>query len=94
MDPDGTFIVDVEEDKVNTNLIELIEKGVYQGAFILLESGNDSYDFQIRGRRFKISFLFSILYNLPLRNYTGTRLSKILRKGTGEAELNQTSLFN
>lgn len=94
MDPDGTFVVDIEEDKVNSGIIDLIEKGVYQGAFILVGSGNDSYDFQIRGQRFKISYLFFILYNLPLRNYSETKLSNFLKEGIGDMELNQTSLFN
>jgi energy-coupling factor transporter ATP-binding protein EcfA2 len=94
MDPDGTFKVDIEEDKINTSLVDLIEKGVYQGAFILVGSGNDSYDFQIRGQRFKISYLFFILYNLPLRNYSEAKLSNCLKEYTGDIELNQTSLFN
>lgn len=94
MDPEGTFVVDLEEDKVNSSIIDLIEKGVYQGAFILVSSENDSYDFQIRAQRFKISYLFFILYNLPLRNYSETKLSNILKEGIGDLELNQTSLFN
>jgi hypothetical protein len=93
MDPKSTFIVDVSENLIQSNLIELIEKGVYQGAFILLDSNDDSFDFQIRGRRFRLSYLFNIIYNLPIRNYGEIKLSTCLNKPE-ENLSEQISLFN
>lgn len=90
MDPKGTFMVDEDEIKIHDNIIELIDKGVSQGAFILLDSNDDSFDFIIRSKRFKLSYLFYILYNLPLRNYTETKLSTCLK----ESDSKQISLFN
>ncbi|MFH7017363.1 hypothetical protein [Flavobacterium sp. FlaQc-47] len=90
MDPKGTFSVDKENSKIPDNIIELIEKGISQGAFILLDSNDDFFDFEIRGHRFKLSYLFFAIYNLPLRNYTKVNLSECL-KGTDLSF--QTTLF-
>lgn len=90
MDPKGTFIVDKENSKIPDNIIELIEKGISQGAFILLDSDDDFFDFEIREHRFKLSYLFFALYNLPLRNYNKVNLSECL-KGTDLSF--QTTLF-
>lgn len=93
MDPKGTFEVDESDVDVQNNVIELIDSGVSQGAFILLDADDESYDFEIRGRRFKLSYLFSILFDLPLRAYPKARLSECLADlGNGDAK--QISLFN
>lgn len=92
MDPKGTFFVDDDNSKIPDNIVELIEKGISQGAFILLDSNEDSFDFQIRNRRFKLSYLFFALYDLPLRNYTKVNLSICLR-GADLSDVNQISLF-
>lgn len=91
MDPKGTFVVDQSKIDVSDNVTFLLEKAVSQGALILLESNDDSFDFEIRGQRFKLSFLFSLLYNLPLRNYPPAKLSECLR---GIESDNQKSLFD
>ncbi|WP_417237495.1 hypothetical protein [Bizionia paragorgiae] len=91
MDPRGTFIVDEDEGKVHGSLIELINKGVSQGAFILLDSNDNSFDFEVRGKRFKLSYLFYILYNLPLRSYNPIKLSDCLEENDSTK---QVSLFN
>ncbi|WP_028890653.1 hypothetical protein [Tenacibaculum sp. 47A_GOM-205m] len=91
MDPRGTFIVDEDERKVHESLIELINKGVSQGAFILLDSNDNSFDFEVRGKRFKLSYLFYILYNLPLRSYNPVKLSDCLEENDSTK---QVSLFN
>jgi hypothetical protein len=91
MDPKSTFVVDTSNEKINSNVIELLEKGVAQGAFILLNSNDDSFDFEIRGKRFKLSYLFCILYKLPLRVYNKISLSDCLNSLDNT---NQTTLFN
>lgn len=91
MDPRSTFVVDNSDEKIHDNIIELIEKGVAQGAFILLDSNDDSFDFQIRDKRFKLSYIFCILYNLPLRVYNKVKLSECL---SASDDTGQISLFN
>lgn len=91
MDPKSTFLVDNSDDKIHDNIIELIEKGVAQGAFILLDSNDDSFDFEIRNKRFKLSYIFCILYNIPLRVYNKIKLSECL---TSLDDAGQISLFN
>lgn len=92
MDPKGTFVVDDNDIIIPNNIIDLLEKGISQGAFILLDSNDDFFDFEVRKQRFKLSYLFFILYNLPLRKYNKVNLSECL-KGTDLSNSNQTSLF-
>jgi hypothetical protein len=92
MDPKGTFVVDENDIIIPNNIIDLLEKGISQGAFILLDSNDDFFDFEVRKQRFKLSYLFFILYNLPLRKYNKVNLSECL-KGTDLSNSNQTSLF-
>lgn len=90
MDPKGTFFVDKEKSKIPDNIIELLEKGISQGAFILIDSDDDFFDFEIRAHRFKLSYLFFALYDLPIRNFNKVNLSECLKK----TDLTfQTSLF-
>jgi hypothetical protein len=91
MDPRGTFEVDINPSEVSDDIIFLLEKAVSQGAIILVDSNDDSFDFKIRGKKFKLAFLFSLLYSIPLRNYPDTKLSKCLR---GVELINQKTLFD
>lgn len=93
MDPDGTFKVDMESEILNDNIVKLLYKGVSQGAFILLDYNDDSFDFELRGKRFKLSFLFFVLYNLPLRNYSPMDLSEALKEIKDIDYYNQGTLF-
>ncbi|MDO6820212.1 hypothetical protein [Zobellia sp. 1_MG-2023] len=93
LDPKGSFIVDKDENRIEKNIVELIEKGVYQGAFILVGADENIYDFKIRGQRFKLSYLFFILYNIPLRSFSEISLSNCLN-GYENTGINQTTLFN
>lgn len=90
MDPKGTFIVNDNEADIPSEIIVLIEKAVAQGALILLDSKDDSFDFKIREQRFKLSYLFAVLYDLPLRVYSEISLSECLN---GVKESKQTKLF-
>lgn len=78
MDPKSTFVVDKDIEKIPINIIELIEKGVSQGAFILLDTNDDKFDFEVRGQRFKLSYLFHAIYTLPIRKYEKVSLSTCL----------------
>lgn len=93
MDPNGTFKVDRESEILNDDIVKMLYKGVSQGAFILLDYNDDSFDFEIRGKRFKLTFLFFIIYNLPLRNYPAMDLSEALKEIKDIDYHNQGTLF-
>ncbi|MCX2575707.1 ORC-CDC6 family AAA ATPase [Pedobacter sandarakinus] len=92
LDPKGTFTVDESEHEISDEIITLLEKGISQGALILVDSDNQSFDFEIRGKRLKLSYLFAPLYDLPLRKYTAIKLSECLR-GLEIESAGQISLF-
>lgn len=93
MDPDGTFEVDKESEVLPDDIVRILYKGVSQGAFILLDYNDDTFDLEIRGKRFKLSYLFFILYNLPLRNYSAMDLSEALKDIKDVDNYNQGILF-
>lgn len=90
MDPKGTFVVD-DNEIIPPSILELIEKGASQGAFILLDTNDTNFDFEIKGQRFKLAYLYSLLYKLPLRKYPNIKLSDCI-KGI-EEDQTQISLF-
>ncbi|RAJ19884.1 ORC-CDC6 family AAA ATPase [Pedobacter cryoconitis] len=92
LDPKGTFIVDENKNDLSEEVVRLLEKGISQGAFILVDSNDDSFDFKIRGQRLKLSYLFFPLYDLPIRKYTSIKLSECL-KGLDFESQNQILLF-
>lgn len=93
LDPRGTFTIDESAVDVPENILKLLEKGISQGAIILLECDDDSFDFEIRNHRFKLSYLFFLIYKLPLRNFPSIKLSECL-KNIQNAPASQISLFS
>lgn len=93
MDPRGTIIVDEKAISNYSNISRIIEKATSQGALILIDSDDNSFDFEVKGKRFKISYLFAILYNLPLRKYNTVNLSECLEGVIGKNS-GQFTLFN
>lgn len=91
MDPKGTFEVNISSDEVSDDIVFLLEKAISQGAIILVDSNDDNFDFRIRGKKFKLAYLFSLLYNLPLRNYPSIKLLECLK---GIRLINQKTLFD
>jgi len=93
MDPYSTFSVDENNLLVTDDIIKLLEKAVSQGAIILTESNDDIINFEIRGQRFKLSYLFFVLYKLPLRNYNPVKLSECMGISI-KTKNNLPNLFN
>lgn len=91
MDPKGTFEVDSKQIDLSDDIVFLLEKAISQGAIILVDSNDDNFDFKIRGKKFKLAYLFSLLFYLPLRNYPSAKLSECLR---GIQQRNQKTLFD
>ncbi|MBI3510939.1 MAG: hypothetical protein HY064_09745 [Bacteroidetes bacterium] len=74
-DPHSTFTID---KGLNPSIIKILEKGAYQGAIILIDPAENSFDFEMRGKRFRLSYLLSPLFKIPLRKYAAIPLSKCL----------------
>ncbi|ETZ22816.1 hypothetical protein N824_21230 [Pedobacter sp. V48] len=87
MDPRGTFIVDVGNSVSADHVMEILEKGVSQGAFIPVDPTDDEFDFKIEGKRLKLSYLLCVLFKLPLRKYPEASLKDILQGKSKSTEL-------
>lgn len=75
-DPPSCFVIDGKSIK-DHHLLQQIKMGVYLGAFIALprHSGElDSYDENLSGERFRLTYLLSPLFNLPIRQYKAISL--------------------
>lgn len=87
-EPASTFNVDVK----NSDYIKIIEKGIFQGAFILIDDDNDDFDFQVDGRRLKLSYMYYPTYKLPIRKSKDVSLHKILNEINFDKQI--PNLFN
>ncbi|AWK06988.1 hypothetical protein HYN56_23250 [Flavobacterium crocinum] len=75
-EPNSTFKFDVD----SKDFITLLEKGIFQGAFILVDCNNESFDFEIYDKKFKLSYLYYPEYKLPIRKSSSIGLSTILKE--------------
>jgi hypothetical protein len=85
-EPSSTFKVDID----NLDYLTILEKGLFQGAFILVENESDSFDFDVFGKRLKLSYLYYPKFRLPIRKSREVSLRKILTKDRN----NLINLFN
>jgi hypothetical protein len=98
VDPVGSFIVDTQATDA---LVELIEAGVRQGAIVRVDADWHVVRAQARGSRFRLTFMLSPTYRLPLRLYDAVALSACLegrlpsRPGSSKraVEITQGDLF-
>lgn len=74
LDPIGTFVVDYKDIAIS----KLLEYALFQGAIVLLDPSNDTYDSNIYGKRFRLTYLLAPYYKIPLRTYNSAPLSKWL----------------
>ena len=86
-EPVSTFTFDISDSRDYENIIE---KGLLQGAFILIGNEREIYDFEINNKRFKLSYLYYPKYRLPLRMNKSIKLSSIFSL----VHNNQHKLFN
>lgn len=93
MDPFSIFKVDsklVDSSEIK-NLIEI---GVGQGVFILQDPNIDSFDIEVEGKKFKLSYMLHILYNLPIRRYKVVSLSTLMAPSNRTVEREKESGSN
>ncbi|MGA7745345.1 MAG: hypothetical protein WBP56_04455 [Polyangia bacterium] len=76
LDPIGSFKVDSSADD---QLLEVLRVGVYHGALVHVDPLPDSLETNIRGKRFRLSFMLSPVYRLPLTVYDPISLDSILK---------------
>lgn len=75
-EPNSTFKFDLD----SKDFITLLEKGIFQGAFILVDCNSESFDFEIYDKKFKLSYLYYPEYKLPIRKSSSIGLSTILKE--------------
>lgn len=92
MDPKGSFIVEKSETLIPEKLIAILEKAAYQGAIILLNSNDSAFDFEVRGKKFRLSYMLAPLFKLPLRTYGELNLSSCFQE-TEIKNIQQGNLF-
>ena len=91
MDPKGSFKVDESMFLIPDQFIELLEKAVYQGALILLDSNQSVFDFEVRGKKFRLAYMLAPMFKLPLRTYGPVNLSAFFNEKTND--ISQKNLF-
>lgn len=92
MDPKGSFIVEKSEILIPEKLIDILEKATYQGAIILLNSNDSAFDFEVRGKKFRLSYMLAPLFKLPLRTYNEINLSTCFQENETK-NIQQINLF-
>lgn len=86
-DPYASFIVDADASAELENLIRI---ALEKGAVVFVGESPDDVPTSIRGSRFRLSFVLSPVYHLPVRNYRPVLLSSLL---TRAAPVDQLDLF-
>lgn len=86
LDPVGSFIVD---RSLRVDEVSEIERGLLLGALLYVGGSELDVPESILDSRVRLSFMFSPLFRLPLRNYRHISLSSILRT----TDDRQSSLF-
>jgi hypothetical protein len=75
-EPPATFTID---NAVPTEIVDVLEPAVNAGAIVFVpEHKGDAFVFNLRNKRFRISYLLGPVYRLPLRLGKPTSLSRIL----------------
>ncbi|MNF87318.1 hypothetical protein D3C84_697830 [compost metagenome] len=73
-------------------MIDILEKATYQGAIILLNSNDSAFDFEVRGKKFRLSYMLAPLFKLPLRTYNEINLSTCFQENETK-NIQQINLF-
>jgi energy-coupling factor transporter ATP-binding protein EcfA2 len=76
LDPVGSFRID---SNIIDEVIELLRLGVYHGALVYVDPIPDTIETNLRGKRFRLSYMLAPLLKLPLNLHDSVSLSAILR---------------
>lgn len=87
IDPTGSFLV---EEDVDAHRRKLIIKGLTIGALVYIGRSEEDIPTRVEGARFRLTFMLSPIYRLPVRNNRVVTLSTILEG----ANQDQLTLFD
>jgi energy-coupling factor transporter ATP-binding protein EcfA2 len=91
-DPAGTFVVDVN---VNSDIENSLRIALNHGAIVLVDRDQDFWNFKnLHGMRFRISYLLSPKFNLPLRMEKERSLSSIMHGKLNKNSHSEVKLTN
>jgi len=76
-DPVGTFIVD--SDWTPQSVTTMLNTAAYHGAIIHVNPDDDVGDYELTGKRFRLAYILSMLWRLPLRLNNEVKLSNCLK---------------
>ena len=76
-DPPGSFTV---EPGISREYRKLIERGVEEGALVFVGRASHEIPRAVVGSRFRLTFLISPSYKLPMRNLKKRSLGEVLSK--------------
>jgi hypothetical protein len=77
LDPAGSFCVD---QSVSEEVLDCLARAARHGAIISVDPADQSPAPDLRGRNFRLSFMLSPTWNLPLRRHRPVHLSTCLRQ--------------
>lgn len=75
LDPVGSFKIDAA---VPIGLVKILRTAAYYGGVIFVDPQDHAFDSKLLGKRFRLSFMLSPQWKLPLRLYSAVALSKCL----------------
>jgi len=88
LEPKESFEID---EGVDDRFLKILELGLYQGAIVLLDPLENAFDFNIRGRKFRLAYFLHPLFRLPMRKGRVKKLSDCL---TGKEAIVTQSKFD
>ena len=74
-DPVTSFSVN---DDLSSNIVRLLMVADEHAAIVRIDEPDSAYDLDMQGKRYRLSYLFAPLFQLPLRNYGSIALKGIL----------------
>lgn len=84
LDPVGSFRVD---SNVDDHIEVVIEDALEKGALIYVGSSPQDVVSRIPGSKFRITYILSPVYKMPMRNYSDVSLDTCLSKKDGEGQM-------
>lgn len=75
LDPTGSFVID---SLIDDQQITILKIALDQGAIILIDPFSETIESSLRQKRYRLSYMFSPIFKLPLRLYPAINLSTCL----------------
>ena len=89
LDPFGSFSVDIDSYSIEIK----IKRALEVGALVYVGNSDEDVPRRIFKSRFRLSFMLSPIFRLPLRNYRAIALNSIIGKSISDSSNKQMKLF-